>query len=282
MSRERFLRNLRAVEAVLSGTTVVDAAREHQIARSTLSRLVQRTRKHGVLACVPHGTYHRERDLHPAFQEVIRRLYQLPTKLSLTAIVEHADLVRAAKRVQQDTGSAPALPSYKQVRSYVRVLKQETQGSSRAREQVKGPLRDRQSPRSFVLSIPAPAQLVNACVNLRRDNFDHPCVLCFLPVANLQSSHSRLFCHTTDRCGPPPCGRSSPPGRSVVDGWRRDERTRDIPQSLPRSLVSSAKPTTGIQVVRSAAPAASTRSLLMPTEQGLSTPGHNGSRLPHA
>ncbi|MBV9229513.1 MAG: helix-turn-helix domain-containing protein, partial [Chloroflexi bacterium] len=156
--RERFLRNLRAVEAVLSGTTTVDAAREYQIARSTLSRLVQRARTHGVLACVPHGTYHRERDLHPAFQEVIRRLYQLPTKLSLTAIVEHADLVRAAKRVQQDTGRAPALPSYKQVRSYVRVLKQEPQ-ILRAREQVKGPLRDRQSPHSFVLSIPAPAQL---------------------------------------------------------------------------------------------------------------------------
>ena len=48
--RERFLRNLRAVEAVLAGATVVDAAREHQIARSTLSRLVQRTRTLGVLA----------------------------------------------------------------------------------------------------------------------------------------------------------------------------------------------------------------------------------------
>src|SRR5207247_1171247 len=52
----------------------------------------------------------------------------------------------------------------------------------------------------------------------------------------------------------PPCGGSSPPGRSVVDGWRRDERTRDIPQSLLCALVSSAKPTTGIQVVRPAAP----------------------------
>src|SRR6266699_2342719 len=67
---------------------------------------------------------------------------------------------------------------------------------------------------------------------------------------------------------PPPCGRSSPPGHAVVDGWRRDERTRDTPQSLPRSLVSSAKPTTAVQVVRPAAPTASTRSLRMPTEQG--------------
>src|SRR5437588_65140 len=96
--------------------------------------------------------------MHPVFQDVIRRLYQLPTKLSLTAIAEHADFVHAAKRVQEDTGSAPALPSYKQVRSYVRVLKQEPQ-ILQAREQMRSSVRDRQSPRSFVLSIPAPAQL---------------------------------------------------------------------------------------------------------------------------
>jgi transposase-like protein len=156
--RERFLRNLRAVEAVLAGATVVEAAREHQIARSTLSRLVQRTRTLGVLACVPHGTYSRERDLHPAFQEVIRRLYLLPTKLSITAITEHADLKRAAKRLQEDTGTPIPLPSYCQVRDYVHVLKQQPE-ARRLREQMPGPLRDRQSPRSFALSIPAPAQL---------------------------------------------------------------------------------------------------------------------------
>jgi transposase len=121
--RERFLRNVRAVEQVLTGSSVVEVAQETQIARSTLSRLVQRARALGVRACVPYATYSREREMHPAFQAVIRRLYQLPTKLSLTAIAEHADLVRAAKRVQEDTGSAPALPSYKQVRSFVRVLK---------------------------------------------------------------------------------------------------------------------------------------------------------------
>ena len=156
--RERFLRNLRAVEQVLSGASVVDAARETQIARSTLSRLVQRTRKLGVLACVPHGSYHRERELHPAFQEVIRRLYLLPTKLSMTAIAEHADLKRTARRVQEDSGTAIPLPTYEQVRGYVQILKQEPQ-VRRSREQVRGPLRDRQSPRSFALSIPAPAQL---------------------------------------------------------------------------------------------------------------------------
>jgi hypothetical protein len=156
--RERFLRNLRAVEQVLAGASVVETARETQIARSTLSRLVQRTRTLGVLAGVPHGTYSRERELHPAFQEVIRRLYLLPTTLSMTAIAEHAELKRTARRVQEDTGIAIPLPSYRQVHDYVHVLKQEPQ-VRRVREQVPGPLRDRQSPRSFALSIPAPAQL---------------------------------------------------------------------------------------------------------------------------
>jgi len=48
--------------------------------------------------------------MHPAFQEVLRRLYLLPTKLSMTALHEHADLVRAAKGVQEDTGTAIAFP----------------------------------------------------------------------------------------------------------------------------------------------------------------------------
>lgn len=156
--RERFLRNLRAVEDVLAGSTVIAAAREHQIARSTLSRMVQRTRKYGVLACIPHATYHRERALHPAFQEVIRRLYVLPTKLSFTAITEHADIKRVAKRLYEDTGEAIPLPSYHQVRAYVKMLQQEPQ-ARRLREQAQGSLRTRQSPRSFALSIPAPAQL---------------------------------------------------------------------------------------------------------------------------
>ena len=156
--RERFLRNFRAVEAVLAGATVVDAAKEMQIARSTLSRLVQRTRKYGVLACVPHGTYSRERDLHPAFQEVIRRLYLLPTRLSMTAIAEHADLKHTARRLQEDSGIAISLPSYRQVHDYVQVLKQQPQ-VRRVREQIPGSERSRQSPRSFALSIPAPAQL---------------------------------------------------------------------------------------------------------------------------
>ncbi len=115
---------------------------------------------------------------------------------------------------------------------------------------------------------------VNACVLVRRNKFDPPL---FSPFSYSQLTTSKVHAHVCSAteqmdAAPPPCGRSSPPGHSVVDGWRRDERTRDRLQNLPRSLVSSPKPTTGVQVVRPAAPTASTRSLRMPAEQGLSTP----------
>jgi hypothetical protein len=55
-------------------------------------------------------------------------------------------------------------------------------------------------------------QGVNASVILRRDNFDHPCVLCFLPVTNLQSPRLRLCCYAHDRC-------THPTLRRVVSTW---------------------------------------------------------------
>jgi hypothetical protein len=75
------------------------------------------------------------------------------------------------------------------------------------------------------------------------------------------------------RCTCPPAQGASPPGRSVVDGSCRDERTRERPQSKP------ALARLGWQAshrhpgrTRLSPPPASTRSLLMPTEQGRSTP----------
>lgn len=84
--RERFLRNLRAVEAVRNGATLREAATAAGMGRSTLGRLVQRTVEFGQVACIPRATYHRERDLHPAFQQTIRLLYSRPTRLSIQAI----------------------------------------------------------------------------------------------------------------------------------------------------------------------------------------------------
>jgi len=98
-------------------------------------------------------------------------------------------------------------------------------------------------------------ECVNACAILRPDTFDASVVLFIPGVDTLQGTCSDLFDRSTRLMhSPSPAKGASPPGRSMVDGWRRDERTRDIPQSLPRSLVSSAKPTTGIQVVHAFRP----------------------------
>jgi transposase len=156
--REHFLRNVRAVEAVLNGATVREAAAAVGMGRSTLGRLVQRTVAFGQVACVPHATYHRERKMHPAFQQAIRLLYSRPTKLSMRAIAEHAELKHVASRLQAETGTAILLPTYDQVRKYIDTLKQEPK-VRQARGGEKGPRRERQSPFSFALSIPAPAQL---------------------------------------------------------------------------------------------------------------------------
>jgi transposase len=156
--REHFLRNLRAVEAVLNGATVREAATAAGMGRSTLGRLVQRTVEFGQLACVPQATYHRERKLHPAFQQTIRLLYSRPTKLSMRAIAEHVELKHVASRLRADTGMSIELPTYDQVRKYIDTLKQEPK-VQKERGGEKGPRRERQSPSSFALSIPAPAQL---------------------------------------------------------------------------------------------------------------------------
>jgi hypothetical protein len=90
--REQFHRSLRAVELVLAGAQQTQVAKDAGIPRSTLSRLVKRTKQLGAIACVPYGSYTRKTTMHPAFQECIRRLYVLPTRLSMTAISEHTEM----------------------------------------------------------------------------------------------------------------------------------------------------------------------------------------------
>ena len=128
------------------------------MARSTLSRLVQRTRHLGQIACVPHGSYRRSTTMHPAFQECIRRLYLLPVRLSMTAIHEHADMRQVAERLAKDTGTTVKRPSYDQVRRAVHRLTSEPELVA-MREGAKALPRMRESPHSFALSIPAPALL---------------------------------------------------------------------------------------------------------------------------
>ncbi len=156
--REQFHRNLRAVSQVLAGATQTSVAEKEGISRSTLGRLVRRTRQLGQIACVPHGSYRRQTTLHPAFQDCIRRLFLLPTRLSMTAIREHIEMQQVAARLSKDSGKPVKLPSYKQVRTEVNRLKMEPELVA-AREGAKSVPRERESAESFVLSIPAPALL---------------------------------------------------------------------------------------------------------------------------
>jgi hypothetical protein len=95
---------------------------------------------------------------------------------------------------------------------------------------------------------------VNARVILRRNNFDPP-AHSLSKSDNLQGSAFRLLCHQSDLAmRPPPAKGASPPGHPVVNGRRRDERTRGTPQSQRRPLVSSARPTTAVQVERTFRP----------------------------
>jgi Mu transposase, C-terminal len=156
--RERFHRNLQAVEHVLAGALQTKIAAESGIPRSTLGRLVKRTRELGQIACVPLGTYARKTTMHPAFQECIRRLYLLPTRLAMTAIAEHTEMRQVATHLSKETGTTIKLPSYKQVRTEISRLKNDPNLVA-VREQAKSLPRPRSSPESFVLSIPSPALL---------------------------------------------------------------------------------------------------------------------------
>jgi hypothetical protein len=143
---------------VLAGAQQTIVAAELGIPRSTLGRLVRRTRELGQIACVPLGTYVRKTTMHPAFQECIRRLYLLPTRLSMAAIAEHTEMHEVAARLSRQTGKEVALPSYKQVRTEVGRLKKDPNLVA-VRERAKALPRPRSSPESFVLSIPSPALL---------------------------------------------------------------------------------------------------------------------------
>ena len=156
--REQFHRNLRAVELVLAGASQTSVAKESGISRSTLSRLVQRTRQMGQVACIPHGSYTRQAALHPAFQECIRRLFLLPTRLSMTAIHEHTEMRQVAARLHLPAVQSIKLPSYDQVRREVHRLKEDPELVA-VREGAKSLPRLRESPQSFALSIPSAALL---------------------------------------------------------------------------------------------------------------------------
>src|SRR6266516_1922313 len=77
----------------------------------------------------------------------------------------HGELKQVASRLRQDTGRAFALPSYDQVRRSIQTLQQEPK-VRKERGEERGVRRERQSPLSFALSIPAPAQLAQGSMSI--------------------------------------------------------------------------------------------------------------------
>lgn len=151
-----FHRNVAAVTAVLRGKKQSSVAEEYQMASSTLSYLVKRTKELGQIACVPHGSYHRERLLRPEFQQLIRKLYTNPLRPTVMAVYEDVRLKRLAEQLSKHEEVPVLTPTYRQVWTFLNAITHETSVKV-ARSGLKHPPREVMSPHSFVLSIAYPA-----------------------------------------------------------------------------------------------------------------------------
>lgn len=154
--RKLFYRNLHAVTTRLSGQSLKQVGHTYGISPATLSRLVQRTQEIGQLACVPYGSYLRGRKLLPEFQALIRKLYTRPKRPSVMEIYEDVRLKRLAVELSQRESSLIKTPTYRQIWYFIHALSKELKVTL-ARSGMKHPQRERMSPSSYVLSIPAPA-----------------------------------------------------------------------------------------------------------------------------
>ena len=163
--RARFHRNLAAVIAVLTGSSQQSVAKEHNMATSTLSRLVQRTKELGQIACVPHGSYHRDCALRCEFQQLICKLYTHPLRPTVMAVYEDARITRLAEELSKREGTVVCSPSYWQVWKFLKVISHEA-SVKEARSGLKHPLRERMSLHSFVLSIAYPALICQGFISL--------------------------------------------------------------------------------------------------------------------
>jgi hypothetical protein len=154
--RVRFLRNLSAVTTVLTGGKVQSVAKEHKMAPSTLCYFVKRAQELGQIACVPNGSYHRERALRAEFQQLIRKLYAQPLRPTVMAVYEDVRLKQLAEELSKREGTVVFSPTYWQVWKFLKAISHEV-SVSQVRSGLKHPPRERMSPLSFVLSIAYPA-----------------------------------------------------------------------------------------------------------------------------
>lgn len=158
VERERFYRNLAAVTAVLAGEPRRQVAKQYQMHPFALARLEQRVQQFGQRACVPYATYHRERTLRPEFQVLLRQLYTLPIRPTMMAVYEDVQLQQLATKLSEQENMLVKTPTYKQVKSFLKGIAQET-SVIEARSALTHHPPERMSSSSFVLGIPYPAHL---------------------------------------------------------------------------------------------------------------------------
>jgi transposase len=154
--QQLFHRNLAAVTAVLTGMKVGRVAKAYGMGLSTLSRLVRRARQLGQMACVPYGTYHRDRTLHPELQQLIRTLYTQPLRPTAMAIYEDVQLKRLADELSEREHQEIPSPTYRQVQHFIKDIAHDTTVMN-ARAGLKHLPHERTAASSFVLSIASPA-----------------------------------------------------------------------------------------------------------------------------
>lgn len=153
--REIFNRNHDAVKAVLSGQGVRQVAESYGMVHSALLHLLKRVNKHGQIALVPYGVYHRDPELRPAFQEKIRKLYKSRMRPTVKAIERDPELRALAEELTKLEGKLVKPPTYRQIWCFIRHIENDLDVVE-ARSGLKHPPRPRMSPTSFVHSITAP------------------------------------------------------------------------------------------------------------------------------
>jgi hypothetical protein len=146
--RKKFNNKLTAATRVLSGEPLRQVAKDCSMSAPTLSRLVKRVAEIGQIACVSYGEYHREPQLRPEFQALIRKLYTQPLRPTIKAIHESIELQDLAGKLTKPDSDPVLGPSYRQVAYYIESISKE-KGVIETRSGLKHPPRDRMSPYSY-------------------------------------------------------------------------------------------------------------------------------------
>ena len=154
--RPGFLRNLRAVLAVLAGKDESEVAREADLSAKQVRRLVARGQAEGEEGLVPYPHRDPSTEIDEVFLEPIRRLAKRRQKLGYQAIAQAPELAAAAKKAERATGKRPGMPDYYAVRRFVKFLETKDREVGEARSGQRHVPHSAMSVKGYVHSLPSP------------------------------------------------------------------------------------------------------------------------------